>query len=194
MCEILEKIKDLTPEQLLQKYDVEMTPPIDLAKLIKNIGISSYPYEFDLVEKDANVKRGNIIGAALSFGDRLHILYSKNLTPEQARVTIAHELGHCCLHAKGLEVDHIRLHSSINDIGIDDIQEKQADRYAENLLMPLELLNHICSLLIKPTVTAVADIFQVPISFAKKRLQRVSQYEIIDDSFTETEVGENSDE
>lgn len=192
MCKILDSINGLSPEELLKRYQVEIKPPINLAKLVKSIGILSYPYDFTEAEKKAEVRSGGIIGAAISEDDNLVVLYSDKLSDKEARFTIAHELGHCCLNAEDLKIDHIEFHSSMQK----NEKEEKANVFAENLLMPLDALTYICHRLIAPTVTVLSEIFQVPTSAVKSRLARVGNHNVIDDSFTEinSTSGEFSDE
>ena len=80
MCKILREIGGLSTLELLEKYGISLSPPIDIKRLVDNIGIRLIRYDFSNAEKAGNYPLGSIIGAALSDGDNLDILYANNLT------------------------------------------------------------------------------------------------------------------
>ena len=192
MCKILKELEGLSPGLLLEKYGINITPPVNLKKLVEKAGISSYPFDFADAEVHAGFEKGSIIGAALSEGDDLTVLYSEGLSDEDARATIAHELAHCCLHAEDLKIDHLELKTTNKRSELDSQKEEQANCFAEELLVPAESLKHICGMLIKPTVTALANIFQVPVDVIKSRKSAFPSLKILDDTnIPESDFGED---
>ena len=114
MCKILNEIGGLTAYELLEKYSISLSPPIDIKKLVDNIGIRLVRYDFSEAEKAGNYPQNSIIGAALSEKDSLNILYATKMTLNRIRFTIAHELAHCCLHNDNLEINHLELRTDDN--------------------------------------------------------------------------------
>ena len=57
MCKILEKIGGLNAGELLSKYNISLTPPINLSLLIERIGISAYSVDFTEAEEAAKYKQ-----------------------------------------------------------------------------------------------------------------------------------------
>lgn len=73
MCIILKKIKNKRPYELLREYGISTTPPIDISKLLQEIGIATIAFDFEDIEKIENVERGSILGAAFSKDEDLAI-------------------------------------------------------------------------------------------------------------------------
>lgn len=178
MCTILKEIGGLSASELLKKYDIDLTPPINLSDLIKKIGISSYPWDFSQVEDAVGYKRGDIVGAALSEKDDLHIMYAKGLSSNRSRFTVAHELGHCCLHAEDLKINHLELRLNNHH----DKREEAANIFAGELLIPKEPLMNVYQRLLRPSISTLSEIFSVSYNVMKKRLARLD-IPVIDDKF-----------
>lgn len=179
MSKKLEELSGLTAEQLLRKYNVSLKPPINLNKLIENIGISAYSLDFSDVEDSLGYVKGEILGAVISDGDDLDILYAKGLSDNRSRFTVAHELAHCCTHTQELMSGHIELRKD-ND---EELSKKEYDAniFAGELLIPKESLVEVCSLLIKPTITSLAEIFQVSANVMRARLEYLNLLDSIID-------------
>lgn len=170
MCKILEKIGGLNAGELLSKYNISLTPPINLSLLIERIGISAYSVDFTEAEEAAKYPKGTIVGAALSFDDDLDIMYAQGLTPNRIRFTVAHELAHCCLHAPDLKIKHIELRTSeMNEV--ENAKEIAANIFAGELLIPEKPLLDIFGALLKPSISALARIFQVSDNVMRARLK-----------------------
>lgn len=54
MCKILREIGGLSALELLEKYDISLSPPIDIKRLIDNIGIRLIRYDFSNAERAGN--------------------------------------------------------------------------------------------------------------------------------------------
>lgn len=166
MCEILRKLCGKTAEDLLSIYEIPMSAPIPLSLLCKRIGVAALEKDFSDIEDKYGLGREAILGAAVSFDNDLAIFYRNKDTYNRQRFTIAHELGHCCLHSKNLEINHIEFRTD----DVDDEKEKSANIFAGELLIPKKLLLDTCDKFIIPTLSALAEIFQVSINVMKARL------------------------
>lgn len=182
MCKILREICGLSALELLEKYGINLSPPIDIKKLIDNIGIRLIKYDFSNAERAGNYPLGSIIGAALSDGDNLDILYANNQTLNRDRFTIAHELAHCCLHNDSLEINHLELRT--NNVSL---KERDANIFAGELLIPYSSLITIYNQLLKPSLSVLAQIFQVSTNVMRERLKYL-ELNFVDDSKDNQEV------
>lgn len=178
MCKILEEINGLRANDLLEKYNIDITPPIDLKRLLERIGISSYPCDFSEVEKKSGYEPRSIIGAAISTEDNLDIMYAKGMSENRIRFTIAHELAHCCLHGDSLRIRHIELRRD-ND---SSPREVQANIFAGELLIPEKSLREIYNKLYLPTLSFLSEVFQVSTNVMRARLEHL-QMNFMDDSY-----------
>lgn len=165
MCKILKKIHGKTPEELLSKYGVYDTLPIDLEKLALNIGISLIPYNFTSMEQMLNKK--GILGLILTEGDNAAIYYRMTDTLNRVRFTIAHEIAHCCALDPNTKEPHVEWR--MDDDTKSDF-EKEMDIFAGRLLMPLEKLKQVYMSLDRPTSTVLAQKFGVSVPVMEARL------------------------
>lgn len=180
MCKILKEISGLSADELLKKYNISSTPPIDLKNLLERIGVSSYPYDFSKVEKLAGYEPNTIIGAAISTEDNLDIMYAKNMSENRVRFTIAHELAHCCLHSDNLKIKHIELRLDKDA----SPREMNANIFAEELLIPQKSLNAIYDKLYVPTLSVLSEIFKVSTNVMRARLGHLKM-SFVDDSYAD---------
>ena len=88
----------------MAEYDVSQKPPVDISKLLENIGISTIAKDFSEIEHLMEADAGSILGAAFSNGNNLAIFYKKNESLHRKKFTIAHELAHCCLDCLMMKV------------------------------------------------------------------------------------------
>jgi hypothetical protein len=171
MCTILNKIKNKEPYELLKEYKISIEPPIDISRLLKEIGISTIAYDFTDIENVKNVEHGSILGAAFSKDDDLAIFYKRSDSLHRQKFTIAHELGHCCLHCPNEEASHIeyRLDKTL-EFTDNQAKEKEANIFAGKLLIPEEALVKFYEKMIVPSLTDLANIFKVSTSVMSARL------------------------
>ena len=167
MCAILEKIKGKTAYELLEEYNIPMKLPIDVPLLLDKIGIYAIPKDFSDIEKSARVPIDSILGAAFSKGDSLAIFYRESDTYNRKIFTIAHELGHCCLHAENLKISHVEWRTIDN---IEEEHEINANIFAGELLIPEKLLIEKYEQFIIPSLNALAEIFGVSVNVMAARL------------------------
>ena len=167
MCTILKKIKGKTPEQLLKEYNIAMKPPINVAKLLEKLGISTIGMDFSGLEEAGEVEPGSILGAAFSKEDSLAIFYKKSDTFHRITFTIAHELGHCCLHSENFEIGHVQFR---REKTYDETQEREANIFAGELLIPYESLIKEYEKFIIPSLATLSEIFDVSTNVMAARL------------------------
>lgn len=168
MCVILDKIKNKTADELLQEYDINATPPINLSLLLKNIGITTIPFDFTEIEKKLNYQKGDISGIIYAQKDNLGIFYCATDSLNRTRFTIAHEIAHCCLHSESLKTRHIELRSEQNK---NDPKEYNANIFAGELLIPKTSLIKIYEqFIIAPPLSTLSKIYEVSTAVMAARL------------------------
>lgn len=173
MCKILKKIHGKTAEELLREYNVYDTIPINLEKLVTEIGISVLPMDFTSLEKKLN--KTDILGLVLTAGDNAAIFYSKSSSINRRRFTIAHELAHCCYLDPSTKEPHIEYR--IDETDKDDF-EKRMDIFAGELLIPFKKLKEIYLTLDVPSSKVLSEKFKVSTKVMEARLNylKISHY------------------
>lgn len=167
MCQILEKVKNKTADELLHEYNIKPIPPIDITSLLKQLGIATVAMDFSDIEKSAELEKDSILGAALSEEEDLTIFYRKNDTYNRQLFTIAHELGHCCLHSEDLKINHLELRTYDN---INSEKEYRANVFAGELLIPQSVLMQYYNKFLMPSLGVLAEIFSVSTNVMSARL------------------------
>lgn len=165
MCKVIKNIQGKNTEQLLNDYGVIDTIPIDLNKLLQLIGIASSPYDFTALEN--TLKKGEILGLVLSEGEKAAILYRNTDSVNRQRVTIAHELAHCCLSTESSSKPHVEYRLDNDD---KDENEIAADIFAGELLIPFKKLAEVYLSLDYPFSTILANKFGVSVAVMEARL------------------------
>lgn len=166
MCKKLEYLKGKTPSSILKEV-ADYSIPIDLDLIIEKLGVIKIPSSFGDLERAMNKKTGSISGLVLFNEKDVGIYYKKDDKLEQKRYTIAHELGHCCLHGDNLQNNHIEM---LCEEQIVNAEEEEANRFAAQLLIPEKQLKDIHSKLIIPSLNKLSEIFEVPNSLMVQRL------------------------
>lgn len=163
MCKILKRIHNMRPDELLQAYKISMEPPIDLTELLKNIGIATIKTDFTEIEEELGIKKGIILGATFSKNDKLGIFYKETDSVLSQKFTIAHELAHCCLHCCDYKAAHIeyRLNCGQDISYSDERKERDANIFAETLLIPKDQLEEIYNKMLIPSLKQLSKIFKV---------------------------------
>lgn len=120
---------------LKDNYSDDVTPPIDVYGIAKNAGLT-------LVEIPFPVESNHISGF-ITKNNGADTLYVNSNEPENRRkFTVAHELGHWYLHKDELETNpnrSILFRIALGKLNTDPI-EKEANIFAANLLVPMNLL------------------------------------------------------
>ena len=166
MCMPINKIHGKTATEILQEFGGDEFP-LDLEKLLENIGISALPMDFTKLEE--KLKKGHILGLVLSDADNAVIYYSKNDTPNRQRFTIAHELGHICGHLQPDSTDYPYIDWRIEEQS-EDFEEIKANIFAGELLIPLRKLKDVYLNMAIPNSRDLAIVFGVSTNVMEKRL------------------------
>lgn len=167
MCKILKDIQGKTATELLDIYTTDKSIPIDIYRLLDEIGIKIKSIDFSDVEEKIGYKRGDILGATLIDGEEVEIFYRAGVSENRKKFTIAHELAHCCCHSELLKNTHIQLRKESE---CEKLKEKEANVFAGELLIPEERLKEYYGKLILPSLSVLAEIFSVSTSVMGARL------------------------
>lgn len=133
------KLPTILARKILQEAGV-VNPPIDLAKIARDNGISVK--ETELPE--------NVAGMIHMDGQSAAIYIKQSDTPGRKRFTLAHELGHYFLkHFSGTHVDRGQNYAPMVFMRNDDSSkaifqpEIAANKFAAELLMPDKMVQRI---------------------------------------------------
>lgn len=130
-------------DELSNKYD------IPVGEICSKLGIKAGRYSMQDDER----------GRIFLEDSKYFIHVNKNDHPEIQRFTVAHELGHYCLHKDFLDrKGQILERNNLSSRGTDQ-KEVEANRFAAELLMPKKHFLEKCSEL--KTITLLADYFFV---------------------------------
>lgn len=136
-----EKIRNI-----LTKLSV-IKPPVPLDKVAELFGLTIVPYP--------QMPLG-LSGFTTKDRDKIFIALNTNISEQRKRFTIAHEIGHFLL---GHEIDY-QVNSNVIERPRD--QEREADQFAGELLMPFDFLRDALSGSgSKVTIPTLAKFFDV---------------------------------
>lgn len=151
---------------LADNYVVE--PPVDVAEIAANNGldvrVAEFPAEYQGVSGFINLEDG-----------RPAVYVNADDPPHRQKFTIAHELGHWLLHEDEIRTNPkkaILFRIAIGETNSDPL-EKQANAFAAELLVPMELFAKVKD---KP-VKDLVDMFDVSsdvIGYRKKAAEHVA--------------------
>jgi Zn-dependent peptidase ImmA (M78 family) len=140
---IRRKLITTTVERILSKHKI-VQPPIDVASIAREFGVTI------LEEPHTDDSLSGFLYRDLRSNTAI-IGVNKGHSPTRRRFTIAHELGHFCLHAfEAVHVDkagygsgfgRLKLRDESSSAGIDP-EEVEANFFAAELLMPARFLEH----------------------------------------------------
>ena len=170
MCAPIEKIYRKNALQVLNEFGNLNDIPIDLTNLLEKIGISALPMDFTSLEQRLN--KGHILGLVLTTKDNAVIYYSAKDTPNRQRFTIAHELGHICSHLRPDTNDYPYIDWRIEEEANNE-EERIANIFAGELLIPLQLLKEKYLSLKFPSSKDLANIFATSVNVMEKRLNHL---------------------
>lgn len=184
MSSKLEMLKGMSAEEILRKSGQLRKVPVDLGKIVSTLGLCKYSGTFEDIEKIKGKKVAGLI--VLNRGD-IGIFYDANATIEEKRFIIAHEIGHCCLHGAMLENAYIEYWE---DDGHKKEYEDKESVFAARLLIPKEPLFSVYKKLLLPSLSGLADIFEVPQYLMEHRLKELNliYYPQIDLNLTRKEA------
>lgn len=173
----LEQLKNKTSENLIRRFDLDSTIPVNLNKVIDHYGIVIQPSDFKDLEIFPEIdkkidEKGEILGAVVVQNDKLGIFYRQSDSIHRQQFTVAHELAHCCLNTDELMMDgHIEYRT---DLISDNEKERKANIFAGELLIPLSLLRMIYDRFNKPNLRILCDLFDVSENVMKARLDHLN--------------------
>jgi len=133
MCKPLEKIRNKSPEEILEECGAYNQIPIDLGKISQHYGISIIPDSFENENADINDEFEKVIGMVVVNGDNAGIFYSNIYSINRQRFTVAHEFAHCSLHTNRMQENYIEYRK--NKLSKEGI-EYEANVFAGELLIP----------------------------------------------------------
>ena len=152
--------------EILSITNQEEAVPVDLKKILEKFNISAVSMDFTDIENSSKNNNRKILGALICRDDEAAIFYNCNDKTDghRYRFTIAHEIAHCCLSK---ECNHI-------DFRLDPLmmtkEEVAANTFAGELLIPESSLYDTINKLIFPSITVLADVFEVSINVMRERL------------------------
>lgn len=193
MCMGLNRIKGKTATEILKMCNQSDAVPVNIEKIILDLGITLQETNFEdeyfndiLLQNKQYLNRGKILGAVFCDNEDLNICYRKtDISSEiffedisdsekakkiehRKRFTLAHELAHCCLHmAQSDSPYHLELRT---DKYSDEADEYFANKFAGELLVPENTLKRIYEQLEFPSISFLADLFNVSRSVMLARL------------------------
>lgn len=168
MCEAINGIMGKTPEDLLKGSHQINAVPVDLSAILEKAKISVIPSQ-DFSEYEQNTGR-RVLGALATKGDSAAIFYNEkepSMTWHRIRFTVAHELAHACLSGDKF---HIAFRYDDDKEGQSE-EEINANIFAGALLIPKKSLLKQIEILLIPTISLLADAFDVSRSVMEARLK-----------------------
>ena len=143
-----------------------LDPPVDPEEIAEGLGV---PVRYATFEEPISSQ----VRGLITFEGELRIIINKAIPAREKIVTIAHELGHYLLHREWAESNDYRVmlrgyHPESAALK----EEQEADYFAENLLVPYDMLAQWRRIL---PVRELATLFTVPDSVIYKRLRELDQ-------------------
>lgn len=157
----------------IEKKAYELTkvysePPIPVCEVVQNAGLSLYVVDFK--------KNSDFLSGFCDF-EKSRILLNQEDPPMRQYFVAAHEFGHWVLHKGKYEENSDQNKYAFSPkqgliVGnlSENIMEKEADYFAESLIMPRRMVKQFKSLY---SVHELANMFNVQISLMEKRLRSV---------------------
>lgn len=178
MCKKLGEIHNKCPSDFLEGID---SLPVDIEQILSTWQINTAAVSFEELQKVLPLKNNKITGLAYAKGNDLLVLYSKDSKKADSRFTLAHELGHCCLHMDVTSSSHIELQTvgdvlnvSQNKFVIFNRQkESEADRFARDLLIPTNALILLLKKENNFSLKQLANFFVVPVEQMEIKLEEL---------------------
>ena len=144
MNTILSTFSKEAPETFLKFSNQTSKFPVDIAEVCYKSNIRLMPFDFNMISKNVSLQcdPDTIRGAIVVNDNQVAFLYRKDDTTHTRRFTIAHLLGHLCLHAEescGNNALWIYLDFQPNAQEREK-KELEADKFARNILIPTTTL------------------------------------------------------
>ena len=149
-----------------------ITDTVDLKSLCSKHDWALLPYDYRYMDKLYEISPD---GFTANYNGKYYIMYALISSIQgnyRQRFTIAHEIGHIVLnHHKYIDSKILRYYNS----PFKPIWEKQADIFAQNLLMPASRTRELKD---KMTIDELAKHFKVSRTMATVRLQKLREDEL----------------
>ena len=139
--------------ELMEQYSLK-TIPVDLNKVLKKEKIEVAEKDFTEYENKVNKQ---ISGMLYIDGNTKLIFVNKRDNKGRQNFTIAHELGHYFLHGGKESSNEV----FVSFRGDHNLREAEADRFAAELLLPAGRVREEYKSVIYPTVSYLAEKFNV---------------------------------
>lgn len=146
-----------TASELLIACEIT-TYPIDLPRILKHLGL-------ELIEKHLD----NDISGILDIKN-FKIYVEESHSQPRKNFTIAHELGHYCLHQDVSDTFEDKIFLRSNSI---DLYESQANKFAAELLMPRDIFMKIIKEDIN-TIEKISEYFNVSTLAVRVRAKQLN--------------------
>ncbi len=139
--------------------------PVDVEKICATLGIQIQYVDFSEIENKIGKK---ISGAIQKSNQAYTIFVNEDELSVRSRFAIAHELGHYYLHRQDDTREFI---TSFR--GDKSSREKEANKFAAELLMPRKLLEQEYTRMVIPISDSLAKKFHVPKSAMRLQLDNL---------------------
>lgn len=141
----------LSAQRLLSEYDEAFglgdVPPVPVEEIAESYLLLNITERDDLRTVSGAPKDGGRLSGLLTAADQTIWVDAREArrSPERRRFTIAHEVGHWVLHARQGDVEDFQRFCRPIDLKAEEDRgrevEREANRFAAELLMPEEILN-----------------------------------------------------
>ena len=152
-------------EEIRKKYWGDEIP-VDVYSICKKIGIEVRVKDLSILERKFGRKISGLI--YVENNDKIIFVNSNDILARR-RFTVAHELGHYICHMNSDEKDKV----IISYRGLRNNEEREADKFAAELLMPEDNLLKIHNSVPFPTISYLSKIFDVSAAAMKFRLKEM---------------------
>ena len=151
-------------QEVLEKYYASngIVLPVDVVGIANDNGINVIRANFSGTYADL------VYGFIEKNGSDVSITVNAKNSPTRRRFTVAHELGHYFLHHNGEELGYLDLRSTVISP-----EERAANQFAAELLMPEREMRAEHAKLMFPTVEALAKKFGVSKQAMQYRLKNL---------------------
>ncbi len=200
MSEILNNLSGLSSNDILKNRRNNDSTVTNIFSIARDIGIKLEPKDFTGIEDECNMRKGSILGCIIdnNVNNTLTVYvqgrlpeaeYFKNMSDAEKekilrrrqRFTVAHEIAHACLHLVEQNIEFKIDYNLDENAQVVDECEYQANVFAGELLIPKTTLLEVLGRLIKPSVDALSDIFDVSHSVMRARLRHLKLTDIVED-------------
>lgn len=191
----LDLIKGKESTEILEAYNGENTYPVDIEKIVSDIGAKVIYTDLKPIEemekiKELIEKHGALEGFVIADESDIYIAVNKNTNGKaikdsgarhKKRFTLAHELAHCVLHTSTVTSELGYIDFRMNDETRLDKNSKYREReieaniYAGELLIPEKELDYVIDSLLMPSIKVLCEYFDVSEAVMNARLRHLDR-------------------